>query len=90
MATRYVERRRSPRVEINASGKLILLTHGLRIKESIKCTVIDISQGGALIEAVSTVGDQEFYLEIDNDPGNLQLCSVVRRLSDRTVGVKFI
>jgi hypothetical protein len=86
----HIEKRRWPRVEINASGKLILITDGLRIKQSVKCAIIDVSQGGALIDAHSTVSDLEFYLEIDTDPGRLLLCSVVRRLNDRRMGVRFI
>lgn len=89
MATWHYEQRRSPRVTINASGRLVLISQGLRIKESIACRVIDISKGGALIQALSAVSDDQFYLEIDDDPGTLQLCSVVRRSGNR-IGVQFI
>ena len=62
----FVEHRRSPRVEINASGRLIVVSQRLRLKENIACTVVNVSPGGALIEASSGVGEDEFYLEIDS------------------------
>ena len=61
---------------------------GLRIKATIKCTVIDVAEGGALIEPISMVVANEFYLELDKDPGKLRSCSVVRR-DGRKLGVKF-
>ncbi len=90
MSTWYVEQRRLPRVELNAAGRVILVSHGLRVKESIGCTVIDISVGGALIDTVSVVDEREFYLEVDNDPGKLQQCLDIRRMGANRVGVKFI
>ncbi len=90
MSIRYVEQRKVPRVELNAAGRLILVSHRLRIKQRIDCTVVDISVGGALIDAVSVVKDREFYLEVDNDPGKLQQCLVVRGLGHFRVGVKFV
>jgi hypothetical protein len=90
MSIRYIEQRRAPRVELNAAGRIILVSYGLRIKESIDCTVVDISKGGALIDVVSAVRDREFYLEVDNDPGKLQQCLVVRRIGQNRVGVKFV
>jgi hypothetical protein len=89
MATWHYEQRRSPRVTVNAAGRLVLISQGLRIKDSIACRVIDISKGGALIQASSAVGDDHFYLEVDDDPGKLQLCAVVRRTGNR-IGVQFI
>lgn len=90
MGTWYVEQRRLPRVEINAAGRIILISHGLRIKKSVVCTIINVSIGGALIEAVSAVDDREFYLEMDNEPGRLQLCVVIRWIGANCIGVKFI
>jgi hypothetical protein len=61
---------------------------GLRIKTTINCTVIDVAEGGALIDPISTVGESEFYLELDKEPGKLRSCTVVRR-DGRKIGVKF-
>jgi len=90
MVSWYVEQRRHPRVTINATGKLIAISQRLRLKKSIACTVVDISAGGALIDAASTIDDEQFYLEIDGDPGKLRSCLVVRRLGANRVGVKFV
>ena len=86
----YVEYRRSPRVELNASGRLILVSQRLRVKDSIACTVVNVSANGALIEVSAGVGEDQFYLEIDGQPGKLQSCRVVRRQGDNRIGVEFI
>jgi hypothetical protein len=86
----YVEERRTPRIEINASGRLILVSPRLRLKDNVSCTVVNVSADGALIEASSGVGADEFYLEIDSQPGKLQSCRVVRRQGGNRIGVKFI
>jgi len=90
MGTWYVEQRKWPRVEINAPGKIIMLSRGLRVKEEVGCVIVDISDGGAQLSANSPIEEKEFYLEMDQAPGALRLCSVVRRINESRVGVKFI
>ena len=90
MGTWYVEQRKWPRVEINASGKIVMLTRGLRVREEIHCVVLDISEGGAQLAATSPIDCEEFYLEMDGAPGALRLCSVVRRMNGTRVGVRFV
>ena len=86
----YVEQRKWPRVEINAPGKIVMITQGLRVRQEINCVVLDISEGGAQLAATSPIDCEEFYLEMDKAPGALRLCSVVRRLNDSRVGVRFV
>jgi PilZ domain len=90
MLDMYSDKRKDVRVEINAPGKIVRL-NGLHLAKSVNCVVINISEGGALIHAESPVTDQEFYLELDGDPNNLRLCSVLRRLhSSKYIGVRFV
>jgi PilZ domain len=90
MGSWYVEQRKWPRVEVNAPGKLVMITRGLRVREEINCVILDISEGGAQLATASPITCEEFYLEMDGTPGALRLCSVVRRVSDNRVGVRFI
>jgi hypothetical protein len=90
MAKYYIEQRRSPRVEINASGTLILLSQGLRVAGAIPCTVVNVSATGALIQASAAVEDEQFYLEVEGQPGKLQSCRVVRRPGGNRLGVAFL
>jgi hypothetical protein len=90
MGTWYVEQRRWPRFEVNAPGKIVMITHGLRVREEISCIILDISEGGAQLVATSPIDCEEFYLEMDKAPGALRLCSVVRRVNDSRVGVRFV
>jgi c-di-GMP-binding flagellar brake protein YcgR len=90
MSSWYIERRKWPRFEINAPAKIVMITHGLRVKKEITCTVLDISEGGAQLLATAPIECEEFYLETDASPGASRLCSVVRRVSDSRVGVKFV
>ena len=90
MTSYYQEKRRWPRVEINAPGKVIAVSRGLRVKRIIPCKVIDISQGGALLELKYDDIEDDFYLEMDSEPENRATCSVVRRVSTHRVGVKFV
>ena len=83
------ESRRSPRLEINAAGTIILVSHGLRIGKVVKCLVINISDTGAFIHTDSPVNHPEFYLELNREPGRLRLCSLVRR-QDNKIGVQFV
>lgn len=83
----YVEQRRWRRFRIDAPGR-ILVMRGLHIKTTVHCTVIDVAEGGALIDPISTVVENEFYLELDKEPGKLRSCTVVRR-DGRRIGVKF-
>jgi hypothetical protein len=90
MGTWYVEQRRWPRLEVNAPGKIVTITRGLRVRQEINCVILDISEGGAQLVAKSPIDCEEFYLEMDGAPGALRLCSVVRRVSDSRVGVRFV
>ncbi len=90
MSVRIVEMRKWPRLETNASAKIIIMSKGLRIKNILNCTVVNISEGGALISAHSPIVVDEFYLEENHAPNSLHLCSVVRRESLFKVGVRFI
>lgn len=85
----YIERRCWPRITINAPGTIINISRGLRITSTVRCRIIDISQGGAQIETDSAVIEDDFYLEMDSEPDNRTTCSVVWRKGNR-VGVKFI
>ena len=86
----YIERRRWPRVEINALGRISTVSRGLRLAaNTMRCKIIDISQGGALLEISSEKIEDTFYLEMDADPDYRATCNVVRRMGNR-VGVKFI
>ena len=88
MATRsYREQRQWPRVEINSPGTIVIL-HGLRIAKTIPCTVINVSEGGALLSLFAEITESEFYLEIDKFPEIRRSCSVVRR-NGKTLGVRF-
>ncbi len=87
MSPSYLEQRRWRRFRIDAPGR-ILVMRGLRIATTITCTVIDVAEGGALIDPITTVVASEFYLELDKEPGKLRSCTVVRR-DGRKVAVKF-
>jgi hypothetical protein len=89
MHIRYVEQRKWPRVEINAPGKIVMITRGLRLKQQINCVILDISESGAQLAAAAPIDCEEFYLEMDGAPGALRLCSVVRRVNDSRFGVRF-
>jgi hypothetical protein len=90
MVMRYIEQREWPRLEINAPGKIVMITRGLRLRQQINCVIVDISEGGALLAAATPIDCEEFYLEMDGAAGALRLCSVVRRVSDTRVGVRFV
>jgi hypothetical protein len=90
MSFRYVDMRKSPRIEVNASAKLIVISGSLRVKATVDCTVLNISEGGALILTAIPIEETEFYLEMIGDSGKLYLCSVVRRESTYRVAVRFI
>jgi PilZ domain len=83
----YLDQRRWRRFRIDAPGRIIVM-RGLHIKTTVECTVIDVAEGGALIEPKSNVFESEFYLELDKEPGKLRSCTVVRR-DGRKIGVKF-
>ncbi|HWG05289.1 MAG TPA: PilZ domain-containing protein [Beijerinckiaceae bacterium] len=90
MSTYYQEKRRSPRMEINAPGRVIAVSRRLRVEKVIPCKIIDISQGGALIELKHDDIENDFYLEMDSEPEKRMTCTVVRRDSLHRVGVKFV
>jgi hypothetical protein len=71
-------------------GRISTVSPGLRLAENtMRCKIIDISQGGALLELSSSEIEDNFYLEMDDDPDYRATCNVVRRMGNR-VGVKFI
>ena len=82
-------KRKYVRAEINSPGKIIRL-NGLRLAKNIGCTVINISEGGALLHADAPVTDAEFYLELNSESSSLRLCSLVRRLHGNYIGVQFV
>ena len=90
MSVRYVDMRRSPRIEANTSAKLIVISSNLRVKATVDCTVINISEGGALIAVANPIEESEFYLETIGGSGKLYLCAVVRRESKHRIAVRFI
>ena len=55
----------------------------------MRSKIIDISEGGALLEIESEQIKDCFYLEMDSKPGNRAECAVLRRTGKR-VGVKFV
>jgi hypothetical protein len=92
MDTTYSDRRKYRRHNKNAPGQIVRLSRGVQIGAIVRCLVVNISRGGALIYSESDVTAPEFYLELDTEPGNLRLCSVVRRVgdSDRRCSVEFV
>jgi PilZ domain len=90
MDTIYSDRRKYRRQNRNAPGQIIRLSRGVQIGATVRCLVINISRGGALIDFESDVTAPEFYLELDTEPGKLRLCSVVRRVSDKRLSVEFV
>jgi PilZ domain-containing protein len=56
--------------------------------KAVRCTVADISQGGACLVADSEFDESDFYLEVDTDPGRRTVCTVVWRRGSK-MGVKF-
>jgi c-di-GMP-binding flagellar brake protein YcgR len=89
MGLDYLERRQSPRIEINARGKITVISRGLRIIKSVNCTVANISEGGALLSFKTPISENEFYLEIEDDPDRRFYCAVLRRLG-KSVAVRFV
>src|ERR1700677_2819527 len=84
------DRRKDVRAVIDAPGKIIRL-NGLHLAKTIRCTVLNISDSGALIYAEAPVTDQEFYLELDSESSNLRLCSAIRRLNNSNyIGGRFV
>src|SRR3569833_1179036 len=77
MTIRHAEHRKNPRIEINAPAKILAISGGLRIRKSIDCTVINISEGGALLLAKQRINDAEFYLELQTHRADLHRCCVV-------------
>ena len=90
MDTIYSDRRKYPRHKLNAPGQIVHLSRGVRLGTPVKCLVNNISRGGAVVYAESDVTASEFYLELDTEPENLRLCSVVRRVNDRRLRVEFV
>ena len=90
MDTTYSDKRKYTRFAVNALGTIIRISRGLRIGKTISCNIIDISEGGAYIDAQSPVTDTEFYLGRNTEPGHLRLCSVVRRVFKDKMGVQFV
>jgi hypothetical protein len=75
------ERRRSPRMRMFKSGKILLGTRG------IPCTVRNLSDGGACLEFPSTYGiPPKFELVMADRP--TRSCKMVW-LAERKVGVCF-
>jgi len=83
------DRRRHPRLRVQIPGQVIILS-GLRGRPPIACTLVDRSNGGALlrVEDTSLVPD-DFYLVIDGKGGELITCSV-RRRGRKLIGVRFV
>lgn len=90
MSVRVVEMRKWARLETNTPAKIIIMSKGLHIKDVLDCIVINISEGGALIATHSPIVVNEFYLEENQAPDCLHLCSVVRRELLFKVGVRFV
>ena len=88
MNRRLEQQRQFPRIEINAPGKITAVSGGLRIAKSIPCTVVNISEGGALLSFAHPMLETDFYLELDKKPAFRASCCVVRRVGNN-VGVKF-
>ena len=86
----YSDKRRYVRIEVNAPGKIITLK-GLHLARSFRCTVVNVSEGGALIHTDIPVVEEEFYLELYDGLSDLRLCSVIRRLHNSNyLGVRFV
>lgn len=90
MSVRYVEARASPRILVNSLARIIVVSGNLRVKESFECTILNMSQGGALISSDKPIRATEFYLEEGGAAKRMLLCAVVRRESEYRVGVRFI
>ena len=88
MNRRYEEQRQFPRIEINTPGKITAISGGLRIAKSIPCTIVNISEGGALLSFTYPMLETDFYLQMDKKPAFHASCCVVRRVGN-IVGVKF-
>jgi hypothetical protein len=92
----YEDKRKYRRVEANAPGTIITIGSGLRVGKQIGCRIVNISEGGALIEAESPLNETEFYLEMKALPpnlrlaGTLRLCAVMRRVTSNLLGVQFV
>ena len=82
------ERRIAPRSTINAPGVLTPML-GIRVQPSVECTVIAISESGALIQTKQPVAVEDFYLEISTHPGERITCHAVRNAGMNRIGVQF-
>ena len=88
---RYIdnnERRIAPRSTINAPGTLTPML-GMRLQPSVRCTVIDISESGALIQTSTPITAEDFYLEMSTHPGERITCHAVRTAAGNRIGVQF-
>lgn len=56
------ERRRFPRSTVRTPAEILPLQKGLKAGSAIMCTVVNISEGGALIEVTHGMVPDEFYL----------------------------
>ena len=96
MKVAYEDKRKYPRIEAQAPATIITIGRGLRVGKQVGCKIVNISEGGALIEAESPVTEGEFYLEMKALPQNLRLagvlrlCSVRRRVASNVMGVQFV
>ena len=90
MSVRYLDMRRSPRIEVNTSAKLVVISGSLRVKATVDSTVLNISKEGALIMTANPMEESEFYLETIGASGKLYLCTVVRREPKCRIAVRFI
>ena len=83
-----VDRRRAPRVEIDAAYTILIINRGLRGTTSLHCKVINVSEHGALLTGCEAVPD-DFYLALGEQPEQWIACCVLSRSADK-VSVRFV
>jgi len=72
----FVERRAFPRTTVRRPAEIVIVTSGLRTS-SYTCTVVNCSEGGALLEVGKLTVPDEFQL-------NFQGASLAARVVGRT------
>jgi hypothetical protein len=87
--TAYLLEGRRRCVELNGTYKLLAVTHQLRGTTSFSCTVINVSEHGALLQVNTRAVPDDFYLVVGESPDQRITCSVVGRAGNQ-VNVRFV
>lgn len=80
-------RRQWPRIVVNTKGEVIYMKNGLRGVVTLPCKIVDVSEGGALLDLGGMPVPDDILLVVD---GKVKVsCQVVRRAGNN-VGVRFL